>query len=87
MEGGIMSTPQILLLIGAFLTLTVGSFIYYVATWDADKEQPVSLLTPGLVPALAKNTATTGNTPFTPGCAQPVYARCTGGAQQGLDAT
>ena len=82
-----MSTPQILLLIGAFLTLTVGSFIYYVATWDAEKEQPVSLITPGLTPALAQVSTATGNTTFAPGCAQPVYARCTGGAQLGLDAT
>ncbi len=82
-----MSIFQILLLIGAFLTLTVGSFIYYVATWDADKEQPVSLSTPSLSPALAQNSAASGNTTFTPSCAQPVYARCTHGAQLGLDAT
>ena len=76
MEGRIMSTPQILLLIGAFLTLTVGSFIYYVATWDAEKEQPVTLITPSLNPALAKVSAATGNITFTPNCAQP----CTQGA-------
>ncbi len=41
-----MSTAQILLLIGAFLTLTIGSFIWFIATWDAAKEQPVSLTVP-----------------------------------------
>ena len=41
-----MSTSRILMLIGAFLLLTVGSFVYFVATWDAEKEQPVSFLAP-----------------------------------------
>jgi len=49
-----MSTPQILLLIGAFLLLTVGSFIYFVATWDAEKEQPVSIIWPKILPPEAK---------------------------------
>ena len=39
-----MSNLQILLLIGAFLTLTIGSFVYYVATWDAAKEEPISFI-------------------------------------------
>ena len=30
-----MSNRQVLALIGAFLVLTVGSFIWYVATWDS----------------------------------------------------
>ncbi|WP_420862416.1 hypothetical protein [Algirhabdus cladophorae] len=37
-----MSTSRILLLIGGFILLTFGSFIYFVATWDREKEQPVS---------------------------------------------
>jgi len=45
-----MSTPQILMLIAGFLLLTVGSFIYFVATWDADKEQPVSIILPKISP-------------------------------------
>ena len=30
-----MSNRQVLLLIAVFLTLTVGSFIWYIATWDS----------------------------------------------------
>ena len=30
-----MTNMQVLLLIAAFLILTVGSFIWYVATWDS----------------------------------------------------
>ena len=41
-----MSNLQILLLIGAFLTLTLASFIWFIATWDAEKEQSVSLTVP-----------------------------------------
>jgi hypothetical protein len=37
MEGGQMTNRQVLLLIGAFVTLTLGSFIWYIATWDADE--------------------------------------------------
>lgn len=38
-----MSGPQkTLLLIGAFIALMLGTFIWFVATWDASKEQPVS---------------------------------------------
>ncbi|WP_375254773.1 hypothetical protein [Yoonia sp.] len=32
-----MTNRQVLLLIAAFVTVTLGSFIWYVATWDADK--------------------------------------------------
>lgn len=45
-----MSTSRILMLIAAFLFLTVGSFIYFVATWDAEKEQPVSIILPKISP-------------------------------------
>lgn len=31
-----------LLLIFAFIALMIGSFIWFVATWDRDAEQPVS---------------------------------------------
>ena len=30
-----MTNLQVLLLIAAFLVLTVGSFVWYVATWDS----------------------------------------------------
>lgn len=33
-----------LLLIGGFIALMLGSFIWFVATWDASKEEPVSVL-------------------------------------------
>jgi hypothetical protein len=45
-----MSQPQILMLIAAFLLLTIGSFIYFIATWDAEKEQPVSIILPKILP-------------------------------------
>ena len=41
-----MSTSKILMLIGGFLAITVGSFIYFVATWDRELEEPVSTLHP-----------------------------------------
>ena len=31
-----MSNRQVLLLIAAFVALTLGSFIWYIATWDAE---------------------------------------------------
>ena len=38
-----MSGPQkTLLLIGGFIALMIGTFIWFVATWDAANEQPVS---------------------------------------------
>ena len=36
MAGEIMSNRQVLLLIAAFVALTLGSFIWYIATWDAE---------------------------------------------------
>lgn len=45
MEGGQMSgTSKTLLLIGGFIALMLGSFIWFVATWDASKEEPISAL-------------------------------------------
>ena len=35
-----------LLLIFAALTLMIGSFIWFVATWDASAEQPISFAPP-----------------------------------------
>jgi hypothetical protein len=46
MEGGQMTNRQVLALIGAFVTLTLGSFIWFIATWDAEKEQPIGLFAP-----------------------------------------
>ena len=31
-----MTNRQVLLIIAAFVTLTLGSFIWFIATWDAD---------------------------------------------------
>jgi hypothetical protein len=41
-----MSIKKILLLIAAFVTLTLGSFIWFIATWDADNEQPIGHFAP-----------------------------------------
>jgi len=32
-----MTNKKVLLIIAAFITLTVGSFIWYIATWDTRK--------------------------------------------------
>jgi hypothetical protein len=39
-----MTKIQVLMLIGAFLCVTVGSFVWYIATWDATAREPVTLL-------------------------------------------
>lgn len=36
-----MTNPQVLLLIAAFVTIILGSFIWFIATWDAENEQPI----------------------------------------------
>ena len=36
-----MTNRQVLMLIAAFVTLILGSFIWFIATWDADNEQPI----------------------------------------------
>ena len=41
-----MTNRQALLLIAAFITLTLGSFIWFIATWDADQEQPIGMNAP-----------------------------------------
>jgi len=35
---------RILLLIGLFVGLMVASFVWFVATWDPAREEPVTLL-------------------------------------------
>ena len=37
-------TQRTLLIILAFVTLTLGSFIWYIATWDPSERAPVSTL-------------------------------------------
>lgn len=57
-----MNTKRTLLLIAAFLALMLGSFIWYVATWDnrkASAQAPIFILAqelPPEAPALAKGT-------------------------------
>ncbi len=36
-----MTNHQVLMIIAAFVTLTVGSFIWFIATWDAAAEEPL----------------------------------------------
>ena len=36
-----MSNRQVLLIIAAFVTLTLGSFIWYVATWDSEARSDI----------------------------------------------
>ncbi len=36
-----MTNRQVLLIIAAFVTLTLGSFIWFIATWDAAAEEPL----------------------------------------------
>ena len=35
-----------LTLIFAALALMIGSFVWFVATWDASKEQPIGIISP-----------------------------------------
>jgi TRAP-type C4-dicarboxylate transport system permease small subunit len=37
-------TQRILLVIAVFVALIVGSFIWFIATWDPSKEEPVTRL-------------------------------------------
>jgi len=45
-----MTNAQVLALIAAFLVITVGSFVYYIATWDAAKEESLSIILPQISP-------------------------------------
>ncbi|WP_341366611.1 hypothetical protein [Yoonia sp. BS5-3] len=53
-----MSNSQVLLLIAAFLALTIGSFVWYVATWDAREQQETSFLFLKILPPEAPASAT-----------------------------
>lgn len=44
-----MSNARVLMLIAAFVALTLGSFIWFIATWDANKEEPIGQLTPASI--------------------------------------
>jgi len=58
-----MTNRQILLVIAAFLTITLGSFVWYVATWDGRQgsvQVPSFILAqklPPEAPALSTGTA------------------------------
>ncbi|MFT4742920.1 MAG: hypothetical protein ACI91Z_000894 [Yoonia sp.] len=39
-----MTNLQVLMLIGAFITLTFGSFLWFIITWDAKAEESISSL-------------------------------------------
>jgi len=41
MEGRIVTPKRTLLLIAAFVAFMLGSFIWYIATWDAEKRAPM----------------------------------------------
>ena len=49
-----MTNRQVLILIAAFVTLTLGSFIWFIVTWDPAKEKPVTHLP---APPIAENLA------------------------------
>ena len=55
-----MTNAQVLLLIAAFLSLTVGSFVYYIATWDADAEESLTIISPKILPPEASPAYTGG---------------------------
>jgi hypothetical protein len=44
MEGGQMTNLQVLMLIGAFIALTFGSFLWFIFTWNADAEESIGSL-------------------------------------------
>ena len=56
-----MTNLQVLLLIAAFLTLTIGSFIYYIATWDA-QEPTSSIILPKILAPQASDLSQGGLT-------------------------
>ena len=59
-----MTGPQrTLLIILAFVALVVGSFIWFIATWDAEREEPVAKSQPAFL--LAKNIPGSGAAPRT----------------------
>ncbi|PJI85141.1 hypothetical protein BC777_3138 [Yoonia maricola] len=59
-----MNTKRTLLMIAAFVILTLGSFIWYIATWDAAErtgliqtDAPLIQSAMAAAPALTKGTA------------------------------
>lgn len=46
------ANQKTLLAIAAFVALCVGSFIWFIATWDATREEPVSHAAPTATPAI-----------------------------------
>ena len=44
-----MTNGKVLMMIAAFITLTLGSFIWFIATWDADKEEPIGQFAPAFI--------------------------------------
>ncbi|WP_400086279.1 hypothetical protein [Yoonia sp. R78084] len=55
-----MTNRQVLLLIAAFVALTLGSFIWYIATWDSRKgsDQTTLIILPEILPPEAPVLAT-----------------------------
>lgn len=45
-----MTPKRTLLLIAAFMAFMIGSFIWYIATWDADKRAPVGQIPNAITP-------------------------------------
>ncbi|KQB97024.1 hypothetical protein AL073_08045 [Loktanella sp. 1ANDIMAR09] len=55
-----MTNRQVLLIIAAFIALTLGSFIWYIATWDSHKgdNQTTLIILPEILPPEAPVLAT-----------------------------
>ncbi|HEV8035425.1 hypothetical protein [Yoonia sp.] len=55
-----MTNRQVLLIIATFVALTLGSFIWYIATWDSRKggDQTTLIILPELLPPEAPALAT-----------------------------
>ena len=73
-----MTNRQVLLIIAAFIALTLGSFIWYIATWDSrkDGDQTTLIILPtGLRPFAAETVHwTVSGTPLTPPPEAPALA-------------
>ena len=48
-------TQRTLLVILVFVALTLGSFIWFIARWDAEKEKPVTLAPTTFAPHMPKD--------------------------------
>ncbi len=63
-----MSGPQrTLLIILAFVALILGSFIWFIATWDAEREEPVTIISPPAPLLLVANIPGSGAAPRSAG--------------------